>query len=146
MSVVIRRVVTPRIAAMINRASGVTEAEALARASARIEGLRAESLAALDVALEAAEQAGRADPADLDGLYDRASEVVELAGLYGLTGLGRAAYSLCDLADTLRAGGRTNAAAVAVHLEALRLLRHADDAVAAPILDGLKAVAARVRG
>jgi hypothetical protein len=142
---VIRRMVKPRISTMVNRATGLSEAEALARAAAGIEALRDESLTALDAAIASADAAARTAPPAADAVYKAAGEILELSGTYGLEALEKAAYSLCELVDDLRSNARWNGPAVAVHLEAMRLLRAPGQAGSEAILEGLHAVLGRVR-
>ena len=139
-----------RLALFVNTADGIPLAEALARADANIATLRPPGVSHLDAMLS--ELAGRAAEAPshhvVEQLYWQANELAGVAASFGLPSLGRAAHSLCELLDRLGDGG-WNAAAVQVHLEALRLLRGEDqgaistEAVAA-VLKGLDRVVNRL--
>jgi chemotaxis protein histidine kinase CheA len=148
----VRRYTTPnRLAHFVNTADGITLAEALARADAKLEEIRPPSLERIDEALAELGAKAPAAPSapEVDRLYRLANELAGTAGVFGLAGLGRAAYSLCELLDVLKTAASWNAAAVTVHLEGLRLLRGADEAAMPPeataaILAGLDKVVARV--
>jgi hypothetical protein len=133
---------------LLRQPGGLSEADAVAGATAGLESLRAESGAALDAAMQRAEAAAAEGPPGSETLYRCASEIVEYAGGYGLGPMEKAAYSLCELVDALREAGRWNADGVAVHLQTLRLLRPAppDSAEAyQPVLAGLEQVVVAAR-
>ena len=150
MSMVKRFAPPNRLAHFVNTADGITLAEALARADANLDEIRPPSLERIDEAL--AELGAKAPPhpssAQVERIYGLANELAGTAGVFGLTGLGRAAYSLCELLDGMKGPGGWNAGAVTVHLDGLRLLRAEDggalppEAVAA-VLTGLDKVRAR---
>lgn len=73
-------------------------------------------------------------------IYHEANAMVGVAHVAGLPHLDRAAYGLCELADGLMAQGRWDADAVAVHVQALHLLRQAQFGDAMTVLDGLEKV------
>ena len=67
-----------------------------------------------------------------------------MAGLFGLNQLVEAAFSLCELADRMRASEKWSAPAIEVHLAALRLFRTpAPAAEGAAVLQGLHKVTDR---
>jgi chemotaxis protein histidine kinase CheA len=148
----VRRYTTPnRLAHFVNTADGITLADALARADANLEEIRPPSLQRIDEALAelGAKAPAAPTPAEVDRLYRLANELAGTAAVFGLTGLGRAAYSLCELLDVLKSAPAWNAAAVTVHLEGLRLLRGEDSGALTPeaiaaVLAGLDKVVARV--
>jgi hypothetical protein len=151
MSTVRRHAVPNRLAHFVNTADGITLAEALARADAKLEEIRPPSLERIDEALAALGVRAPAtpEPVEVDRLYRLANELAGTAGVFGLAGLGRAAYSLCELLDAQRGAAAWNAAAVTVHLEGMRLLRAEDSGALAPpavaaVLAGLDKVVARV--
>lgn len=155
MTVVRRMSPVNRLAALIHTPGGLKASQAVAAAEANLESVRGEAVDRLDAiisGLEAEEGALTAyDAAALERMYRLSNEVVGVAGVFGYGHMGEAAYSLCDLLDQLRAQERWSAAGVRVHLQTLRLLRQrggpaADPAACAAILDGLRQVAARMRG
>jgi len=146
------RFVTPelRLTKLIEEPGGLTVAEALANAAANLESIRPSCLAEITALLERAE----AQFAEMGEAPDAAA-VAELYGLVvggigggevsGTPGVDEALKSLSDLIDALRAGGAFDRAAVAVHLQAWRLLTITTPGEAArgEILSGLRAVVAR---
>ena len=150
MSLVRRLSIPNRLAQFVNTADGMPLAEALARADANLEMIRPPSVEHIDALLAelGAKAADKPSPAEVERLYRVANELAGLGGVFGLGALGRAAYSLCELLDGLRVSG-WNAAAVTVHLEGLRLLRHEDSGAVPPeaiaaVLAGLDKVVARI--
>lgn len=133
-----------RLAEMIHEPGGLTIEDALRRAESNIESLHGEVTAAIDQALAKLQQAMPLGVDGADEMYRRSNDIVGFAVTLALRDVGRAAYSLCELLDRQRTRGSWNAQAVAVHVEALRLLREpSGDAVSrAKILDGLDRVLA----
>ena len=62
----------------------------------------------------------------LETVYQAASAIHGSAAVFGLSDLGEAAWSLCELIDTGGGALRTGAAAIGSHLDSLRLLRLGD--------------------
>jgi hypothetical protein len=126
--------------------------QALEDAQSNLEEGRAESLDVLRAKLEEIQTLGRRAEeqpklALVQSLYDLSSEVLDLAGVYGMEELGQAAFSLCELLDNLAARKMWNWPAVQVHLNGLLLL--ADPANAPPearshVVEGLRQVCKRV--
>ncbi len=105
----------------------------LKRADENLDAIRAECLDALDRHLEQITQlraqSGAAPSAEIkDAIYQLASDIHGVAGVFGLEALGEAAFSLCELADRLRRSDRWSQDAIDVHISALRLLRHPESA------------------
>ena len=112
----------------MQKPSGVRANEAIKRADANLDQVRATSLAAVDGHLDQLEHVtkdGGAHPSDDVKLriYTHSNNIHAVAGVCGLGELSQAALSLCDLVDTFRTLGRWNMAAVEVHLIACRILR-----------------------
>lgn len=152
--VVVRHIpVKNRLAALIKVPGGKKLKDALADAERNLEVLKPDCLGRVDELLAEiqilAKGAGDPDAATRERLYDLANQVVSLAGTFGLGGVGRAAYSLCELIDcTLEAGGCPRGE-VMVHVESLQLLRHADKLGAAgeaAVLDGLHKIVRHAQG
>lgn len=129
---------------------GVRVEDAMAQAAENLQTIQAECLVALDAQLGELERLcaeGGAAPADEVKLeiYRVSNDIVAVAGVFSLAELGAAAFSLCELVDRLRSGGRWSQAAVGVHLSAFRLLRHPDDQTDhSALVEGLKRVTERI--
>jgi len=125
---------------------GIRIADALTKAAANLEAIRAPSLEAMDgyiAELEAlcAEGGARPSEAIARQIYDLSNDVIGVAGVFSLNDLSAAAFSLCELVDRFRSMGRWNQAAVLVHLSSFRLLRHPGaEGEHADVLDGLNAL------
>ena len=141
-----------RLAKMVWTPGGKQITQALEDAQANIEEGRTESLDVLRVKLAEIQTLGRQaeqqpKAAVVQALYGLSSEVLDLAGVYGMAELGEAAFSLCELLDNLLTRKMWNWPAVQVHLNGLLLL--ADPANAPPearkhVVDGLRQVCQRV--
>jgi hypothetical protein len=131
--------VSNALAKVVRLPGGRTVAEALHAADTRIGRMK-------DVKLAALADEGRAGKDGLlEDIHAAGNEILGLAGAFGMTELGDAAYSLCDLADAFRESGVANWPAIDVHVHGLRLLcaEVGDEADRRKILDGLKLVRAR---
>jgi hypothetical protein len=148
----VRRYITPnRLTHFVNTADGIPLAEAIARAEANVAEIKPPSVEHIDALLaELGPKPPTAPaPAEVDRLYRIANELAGICGLFDLPSVGKAAYSLCELLDFLRTAGSWNTAAVAVHLDGLRLLRQEDTGAlppqaAATVLAGLDQVVQRI--
>ena len=141
-----------RIAEMINQPGGILIADALQRAHGNVESLHADMAAAIDAALVRLQAMSgdlpTAPSAEVLGeLYEIGNEIVGFAVTLQLRDMGRAAYSLCELLERSRVRQTWSADALAVHVEALRLLRepNGDAATRRAILEGLDRVLAVAR-
>jgi len=117
-----------RIAMLVNRPGGQTEAEAVAAATANLETIRDSTLQQLDEMVRQILHIGLAlkippDPAEVQALYTLSNTIVGVAGVFGLAGLSAVAYSLCELIDRLRDSRTWNAQSVQVHLDSLLLMQ-----------------------
>ncbi|MDP1874270.1 hypothetical protein [Phenylobacterium sp.] len=139
------------LAAMLRKPGGTTVAEAVVRAETNLEGLQEAAWLQLDSGLAQMEAlfARYGDVFDGDLIaehYRLAVSLIGLPSLCDLDALENAAHSLCDLLDRLATTGRWDRGGVQVHVQALRLLRSLPagaDAVAEPVLDGLRKVRER---
>jgi hypothetical protein len=131
---------------MVGETGGMTVLAALRGAARETAGLLEEGRTILAEAIAGLEAAagGQRDAGWPDRVYAAARDVIEICPPEAAA-LHRAAYSLCDLIDLQLRLGRSDAPSVAVHVQAIRLLAAPDvsDAVATPILDGLRAVLER---
>lgn len=120
-----------RLAKALTGRSGLTQEEAVASADSRLSILRERSLdevdrTILEIAAIAETITGLDDP-DVQKIYAAANRIVAIAGVFERAELGEAAYSLCELISRLRAVDRWSAAMVAVHVNALQVMRAAQE-------------------
>ncbi len=141
-----------RFANLVNRHGGQTAEEAIDAASTNLETIRDRVVSAIDTTLQRMQalgvvlQAG-ADPAATEELYKLANTVIGLAGTAGLGRLGEVSYSLCELIDRLRMAKIWNAAAIQLHLDALRRLQTTEpgqEEAAQAVKEALRRVVARI--
>ena len=141
-----------RLAASLVAKGGMTAQEAVRSAEVAVEEVREPSIAEIDsslgeiYALGAGLQSG-ADEDAMRKMYVCANRVVALGGVFGLSDLGKAAYSLCELVSRFQTSGRFQWSMIRVHLDGLKLLRAPDDHPAQAreeVLAGLRQVAASV--
>jgi hypothetical protein len=141
-----------RLAKVIWVPGGKTIAQALDDAHTELEEVRQESLGLLRTKLEEIQTLGRKTASgptheDIEGLYNLSSEVLDIAGLFGLPELGHAAFSLCELLDRLKSKKTWNWPAVQVHLHGLLILADPDKTPPEgreSVVDGLRQVCQRV--
>jgi hypothetical protein len=141
-----------RLAKAVFQPGGKTVAQALEDAQAGLDEIRGESLDILKGKLEEIQALGRksqatAGPDEIKTLYALSSEVIDIAGLFGLPELGQAAYSLCELLDRLASRQTWNWPAVQVHLHGLLILADPDkipEAARKDVVEGLRQVCQRI--
>ena len=141
-----------RLSKIIWTPGGKTIPQALEDAQGNLEEGRLACLDALRIKLGEIQALGRMAEqgpklAIVQALYGLSSEVLDMAGVYGMHELGQAAYCLCELLDNLAARKMWNWPAVQVHLNGLLLL--ADPVNAPPearqhVVEGLRQVCLRV--
>jgi hypothetical protein len=132
-----------RIAEMIHQPGGLAIADALQRAQNNIEAMHGHVAASIDIALAMLQEKAALGAEAADEMYQLSNDIVGFAVTLELRDIGRAAYSLCELIERQRSRCSWSAQSVAVHVEALRLLREPGDAAGrAAILDGLDRVLA----
>jgi hypothetical protein len=142
---------TSRLSKIIKQPGGTTVRGALKDAKLNLEKMRLECVIEIDAKLgEIQQRFGRAHdrPADdqIDEFYRLSNDIVGTAGLFDLTELGEAAFSLCELLDRLKSSDQWDGPAIEIHLSALTLLRRAtpDAPENQPVLEGLRKLTARV--
>jgi hypothetical protein len=141
-----------RLAKVIWVPGGKTIAQALDDAHDQLEEVRQESLGLLRSKLEEMQAVGRKsatqpDSQAIENLYNLSSEVLDIAGLFGLPELGHAAFSLCELLDRLKSKKTWNWPAVQVHLHGLLILADPDKTPPEgreSVVEGLRQVCQRV--
>jgi hypothetical protein len=134
---------------------GLTAGEAIGRADKAIDADREALQVTVDAVLgELAARFGAASPdgsrGDYEGLYQLASQIIDVAICLQGSQIEEAAHALCCLADrsqTLRVWDRQ---AIEVHIMVLRLLRSGGKAMPAVrrrrLIDGLRKVTAKRLG
>lgn len=122
---------------------GMLVTQAVQKAAQNLENVRDVYVAALDEKLdrliEAASIASQSQKADdAANLYKLAREVLGDSGIFGLRNISRVAHSLCEL---MAAGDRHRYqwAGVAVHVEAINILRRKGKAAGGPEIDAMLA-------
>ncbi|MGA0605878.1 hypothetical protein ACO2Q0_07735 [Phenylobacterium sp. VNQ135] len=120
-----------RLAKALTQHSGLTMREAVKAADARLAQLRENTLTEIDgivLRIQALSQdITRLDDPRVQQVYGAANQIIALAGVFEKTELGEAAYSLCELITRFRNTGRWSAAMVAVHVDALQVMRQVQD-------------------
>jgi hypothetical protein len=131
---------------VLTKGGGVTIERALQRAETAVEHHRGKANTLLEdevLRLEAIVSGKSA--ADQERIYKIASDIISVANMFQAP-LCHAANSLCELSSRMRAAGRWDWPAVAVHVGAMRALlgkRDVKDAQVVSVLNGLMAVVAR---
>lgn len=139
----------PRLAKLLKLPGGVPVAEALERAQANLDTIRPTCLAEMEDLAGQAEARLQAlgeahDDAGMADLYAIAVRGIGGGEVCRLPAVDVALTSLCDLLDHLRTARRYDRAAIAVHVQAWRmLLTMTDGANAEALVDGLKQVSGR---
>lgn len=123
-----------RLRAAMAASGGFSVREAVRRSEAAVDTMREPCLAAIDAALAEIDQrfgaaaAGR-DGEDYETLYVLATRIIDSSIVVRNSGLDDASRALCDLADLSSEIGRWDWPAVEVHVEALKMLRVAGEAM-----------------
>jgi hypothetical protein len=118
-----------RLKNALSKTKGMSRNQAVKNATERLELVRGISLAEVDRTLEEEIVVLSREIRDVDDprvadLYTAANRIVAVAGIFDLTELGEASYSLCELITRLTDGGVWRREMVMVHSEAMQLLRH----------------------
>jgi hypothetical protein len=140
-----------RLGSLIGKPGGKRVADAIEEAKANLSELKGECLADVELAVAEIETRVKGvrdfDARLVDDLYGVATRVLGLPGSVGMEALDVALSSFCVLMDNLRLSKQWDIAAVAVHVQSLRLLLTAAAADRTDgvmqILEGLKQVSAR---
>jgi hypothetical protein len=110
--------------AFLNIPGGISEKDAIQRATDSLEMIRHSALEEIDIALSCvAQHVGVGDASAAHDLHMLGNSISSLAGMFGLPSLGAAAYCLCELVDVLSSRGAWDREAVMIHYDALRKLR-----------------------
>lgn len=144
----------PRLAQLLKMPGGLPVAEALERAQNNLEDIRPTCMAELQALLELAQARFEAmvetdgdagDEAGVTELYAIAVRGIGGGEVVKIPAIDAALTSLCDLLDNLRTQGQFDRDAIAVHLQAWRLLVGGEQPpeVGRAMVDGLKKVSAK---
>jgi len=130
------------------RPGGRLIVEAESRANQALEGQRDHVFDLLATNVDAIDALCVSRPDDASTqIYAYASAMVDMAGYLDVPAFFEAAFSLCEIADRMRAAGVWSWPSVEVHVRVLRLTL-AEDGKATPgserLLDGLRALTAHV--
>lgn len=117
-----------RLARQLRAGAQLSVTTALGGAKTRVKKLEPELLIAIDDEIDgmdaAAGELKAGDVLAIARLYQAANRLLGLAGAAPrLAGLGKAALSLCELLDALDGAAPADQRPIAVHIDALRILR-----------------------
>ncbi|HEX2560865.1 hypothetical protein [Phenylobacterium sp.] len=132
--------VTSRLSEQVDRPGGMTAQIAIQRVTHEMSAEASRSREVVGESLTQLEQLCKEQTVGMDAVYDVATAVIDVAGLFDERVLCDAAYSLCELTDRLRTQEKVDWSAVAVHVEALKLIYGVDPRNTAqfrPVVDGL---------
>jgi len=132
MTVVTRQIRENRLGKLVLAPGGITQAAATTAAEANLETIHDECIAEVDRDFDLLKRSAM-DPQVGDNvmsqraIYAHANTIAGIAGCCGLGEMGEAAFSLCELVDRQILSGAWNPLAVAVHVDAMNLLRTGDN-------------------
>ena len=141
-----------RLKNALSKTKGLSRNQAVQAATERLEVVRGISLEEIDRTLEEeivflSRDIKDVADARVPQLYSAANRIVAVAGIFELTELGEASYSLCELVTRLTDGGIWRREMVMVHAEAMLLLRHPaaqPEAARVALKTGLRKILAQV--
>ncbi len=148
MSVVRKFMPEVRLKSLLGEPGGLTAQAALGRAADNLESIRETCLAAIDAKIELLTHAASVQSAEnMKRIYRISNEVFAEAGAFELDELSAIAHSLCSLVVAAE-HAKVPHAAIAVHVDAMRALRHAqvapNKAARGAVLAGLRGLTARI--
>ena len=111
-----------RLTEQVARPGGMTAGLANERAQRELAAHAGDAMKSLGAMIGRMETMGREQTASLDSVYEEASTILDIAGVFDKRTLCDACYSLCELVDRQRTHQRQDWAAIIVHVNALRLL------------------------
>jgi hypothetical protein len=143
-----------RISELLGQQGGKQIVDAVKDAERGVGSLAMACIAVVDGALVRIDAARAAlpdafDEASLTTLYEATNELIGIAATARMATMDKAAYSLCDLIELIRAGRQWDREAIDVHIDALRFFRRYEltgrESEMQAVLAGLRQVCARVR-
>ena len=117
-----------KLSQQIDEPGGRTVALAVQAAEEGVGTLKNAAVGAVDSQLSEVDEAFAAvpetfDPAAMGKLYDRVNGLIGICSTADLKDMDKAAYILCDLLDRMMAARRMERVPIAVHVQALHILR-----------------------
>lgn len=118
-----------RLKNTLSKTKGMSRTQAVKAATERLELVRGISLQEVDRTLEEeiaflSRDIKDAEDPRIPDLYAAANRIVAVAGIFDLTELGEAGFSLCELITRFQDGAVWRREMVMVHSEAMQVLRH----------------------
>jgi len=136
-----------RLTEQVDRPGGMTAGIASERAQRELAAHAGDAMKSLGNMIGRLEVMTREQTAALDAVYEEASAILDIAGLFDKRVLCDACYSLCELVDRQRTHGRQDWTSISVHVSALRLLwtkDGQDPASLKSVVDGLWSITDRL--
>ncbi len=118
---------TRALGRLVNRPGGITVTEAVAAAEQNLEGLRDRGLSSIAETISslhalAGEMRPGPDSRQAADLYRMSNSLIGIAGVFGKSGLGEVALSLCTLIERLLLARQWDRSAIQLHVDSLRVL------------------------
>jgi hypothetical protein len=137
-----------RLKRLLSASGGTRVSDALEQADRQLDQIRAACLAGVDAKIERMfELSQERSEIALEQCYVQSNEIFAEAGVFGLLELSAAALSLCSLLSGQDRAKKVPAAAIRVHIDAMRALRtpqvEGNDAMRQAVLSELEALARR---
>lgn len=136
-----------RLTDQVAQPGGMTAGLASERAQRELAAHAGDAMKSLGAMIGRMETMGRERTASLDSVYEEASTILDIAGVFDKRVLCDACYSLCELVDRQRTHQRQDWQAIVVHINALRLLWSKDGedpAALKSVVDGLWTITDRL--
>ena len=136
-----------RLTEQVARPGGMTAGIANERAQRELAAHAGDAMKSLGNMIGRLEAMTREQTAALDAVYEEASAILDIAGLFDKRVLCDACYSLCELVDRQRTHSRLDWTSITVHVSALRLLwtkDGQDPATLKSVVDGLWSITDRL--
>ena len=136
-----------RLTEQVARPGGMTAGIDNERAQRELAAHAGDAMKSLGNMIGRLEAMTREQTAALDAVYEEASAILDIAGLFDKRVLCDACYSLCELVDRQRTHSRLDWTSITVHVSALRLLwtkDGQDPATLKSVVDGLWSITDRL--
>ena len=136
-----------RLTEQVATPGGMTAGMASDRAQRELAAHAGDAMKSIGAMIWRLEIMVRDQEVSLDTVYNEASTVLDIAGLFDKRVLCDACYSLCELVDRQRTHGRQDWTSISVHVSALRLLwtkDGQDPASLKSVVDGLWSITDRL--
>lgn len=136
-----------RLSDQVAQPGGMTAGLANDRAQRELAAHAGDAMKSLGAMIGRMEAMGQSRDATLDCVYEEASTILDIAGVFDKRVLCDACYSLCELVDRQRTHQRQDWTTIVVHVNALRLLWSKDGedpASLKSVVDGLWTITDRL--